>query len=116
MKEIHLLILKHLSEEEELIQTVSRIEVLVGVIFAFSLYLSSARGHILALYHPCSPTRTSGNSQPTQGMPLEHLALMARGSYVSGPHRSKIIEEKVIGRLLQISYLFTLELLLRGTL
>lgn len=37
MKAIDLLILKHLSEEEELIQTVSRIEVLVGVIFAFSL-------------------------------------------------------------------------------
>lgn len=59
MKEIHLPILKHLPEEEELIQTLSRIEVLVGVIFAFSLYLSSAGGHILALCHSCSPTTAS---------------------------------------------------------
>lgn len=35
----------------------------------------------------------------TQGIPLDHLASVARGACISGPYRTVIIKETVLGRL-----------------
>lgn len=56
----------------------------------------AGRQACLSIELPQSPAKTSGC---TQEMPCECMGLVARGIYVSGPHRLKIIREIVIGRL-----------------
>lgn len=62
--------------------------------------------HCLAEAGKCVPPHTlssclnkgSGHIQPTQGMPLDHLALGAKGTCIPGLHRTVPIGKTVLGR------------------
>lgn len=91
---------------------------LLGTIFALSTLLmpvkacciAKAYGHAPSLCFPvpllvdgpqlfCCLTKACRHAQSTQGTALEHLALVAREGWVSGPHGTEAIREIVLGRL-----------------
>ena len=78
-----MLILKHLPEGKESAGFSPGIKVLVGVTVWHS---PSDLPAPVGAPSSCDLPEAGGHVQPPQGPPLERLALVTRGAYISGPH------------------------------
>lgn len=112
MKEIHLLILMHLSERQSLLASLwgyrcwwvpfwcchSTLLALAGLSHSCTLQWSpKAARHDLAP-HYSMPLLKPANTHPYE-TPLEHLALVSKGTLISGPHGIETIREIILGKL-----------------
>lgn len=100
MKEIYLLILKHLREGQESVGT------LPGDRSWQVPFLCSLSTLLVPLYvpHPHATSASLPKPVDTCSVPLEHLAQVSRGDCVLGPHESETIRETILGRLPHSSY------------
>lgn len=63
-------------------------------------HTSRVGGLVLAfLHHDPHPTKIGWYMHSTHRKPLEHMALVARGACISGPHGTETIRETVLGRI-----------------
>lgn len=110
MNEIHVLIFQHPLEEQRSIGLSPGMEAL-AIVYTF-LYLASANGHNGPpcspppakaggyTLSPCSPIASLKpvGAQSTDGPPLNHLALVARGAHFSESLRTSPIREQDAGK------------------